>query len=755
MSPRLSQASDVANDESSPPMGLTQKLVAAVRLEFRSVELVFPAEDPVFGGPPCSISPCPRVGRASGLCWGHYGRWAAAGRPDLPEFAATTEARWRRDRLSSCPVVGCRYGRSHVGGLCGQHHRHWYRSGGPDLRQWLTTQPVSSPAQQPPACAVDACDLWVHASTQLCWSHTRRWKRLGRPDVAEYIRDQSQAYVPGYERIDLRPLPAHLRLQMQYVLQRRRDDEASRTAPATVGQVVRFLTAIEVDSLLDWPEETLRYRFREEQRTADTAYALLIYARRQVEDLHFGRGWEVEYPRDVWRLRNLGIDGPHATLRFGTIPQPELKALAKRFLRWRLSAGLSSGWAYRCVSAIAHFARFLASPAIHADQLAQVDRELLERYLAHLSGEMSGRETHRKHIGVLNEFLGAIRRHCWSQALPASAMFFPEDYPKQVERLPRALTEHVMAQLEDPVNLGRWNDPLRHLITLILMRCGLRISDALKVPYDCIVRDTDDAPYLRYVNHKMKREALVPIDEDVERLIVDQQRRVQTRWPQGVPVLFPRLTSNIDGSRPYSSFTYRTALCRWVADCDIRDEHGHAVRLTPHQWRHSLGTRLINSDVPQEVVRRILDHDSPEMTAHYARLSDTTIRRHWEQAHKVNISGDTVTYDPDGPLAEAAWAKQRLSRATQALPNGYCGLPMAKSCPHANSCLTCPMFLTTAEFLPQHRQQHQQTLQIITAAEARGQTRMLEMNRQVADNLEKIITALEADEDQAQVADAS
>jgi hypothetical protein len=33
-------------------------------------------------------------------------------------------------------------------------------------------------------------------------------------------------------------------------------------------------------------------------------------------------------------------------------------------------------------------------------------------------------------------------------------------------------------------------------------------------------------------------------------------------------------------------------------------------------------------------------------------------------------------------------------------------------------------------------------LQIITAAEARGQARMAEMNRQVAGNLEKIITAL-------------
>jgi hypothetical protein len=55
------------------------------------------------------------------------------------------------------------------------------------------------------------------------------------------------------------------------------------------------------------------------------------------------------------------------------------------------------------------------------------------------------------------------------------------------------------------------------------------------------------------------------------------------------------------------------------------------------------------------------------------------------------------------------------------------------------------MFITTAEFLPQHREHRQQTLQIISAAEARGQKRLVEMNRQVADNLKKIITSLEDD----------
>jgi hypothetical protein len=253
----------------------------------------------------------------------------------------------------------------------------------------------------------------------------------------------------------------------------------------------------------------------------------------------------------------------------------------------------------------------------------------------------------------------------------------------------------------------------------------------------------------------MKREALVPIDEELRQDLHRQQQDLLRRWPAGVPVLFPRATANIGGHRPIGSHTYRDALDRWLERCEVRDEHGRPVRLTPHQWRHTLGTRLINRDVPQEVVRRILDHDSPEMTAHYARLSDATIRRHWEKARKVNASGETVTLDPGGPLADAAWAKQRLGQATQALPNGFCGLPVVKTCPHANACLTCPMFLTTAEFLPQHRQQHQQVLQIISAAEARGQARLAEMNRQVAGNLEKIIIALETAPGEQEAASAS
>ena len=48
-------------------------------------------------------------------------------------------------------------------------------------------------------------------------------------------------------------------------------------------------------------------------------------------------------------------------------------------------------------------------------------------------------------------------------------------------------------------------------------------------------------------------------------------------------------------------------------------------------------TRLINADVPQHVVKQLMDHTSDLMTAHYARIGKQTVRQHWDQAQRVNI----------------------------------------------------------------------------------------------------------------------
>ncbi len=187
-------------------------------------------------------------------------------------------------------------------------------------------------------------------------------------------------------------------------------------------------------------------------------------------------------------------------------------------------------------------------------------------------------------------------------------------------------------------------------------------------------------------------------------------------------------------------------LARWQHVTGLRDQAGQPVTVTGHQFRHTLGTRLINSGVPQHVVQKLLGHASPHMTAHYARIHDTTIREAFDhyQSQRVNIAGQALGYNPDAPTAAAEWVKHNLSRITDSLPNGYCGRPPQQDCPHPNACLTCPDFQTTPEFPDIHRRQATTNLVLITRADANGQSRLAANLRQVQGNLDRIIPALEA-----------
>ena len=326
---------------------------------------------------------------------------------------------------------------------------------------------------------------------------------------------------------------------MQYVLQRRRDDLQTKTRPGTARAVVRFLTQNTARSLLDRSEQQWREAFPRPRDSAPQRHALLTYARRQIEDLAYGHGWDVEYPRDVWRLRSLGInDGPVATLKFDRITQPWLKDLAKRWIRARLAGGISSSHAYSATAAVTRFAEFLSTLEGEIT-LRDIDRSLVERYLAYLHTVVPGVRARITHIGALNTFLQTIRRNGWGdgRCRPprwCSATTSPSHPSWRPGHCPRT----SWRKSKTPPTWTASTDPNWRLITVILIRCGLRITSATTLAFDCVVTDADGAPYLRYRNRKMKREALVPIDE---RTPADDQpspaadRGALARGPRAVP----------------------------------------------------------------------------------------------------------------------------------------------------------------------------------------------------------------------------
>jgi integrase/recombinase XerC len=67
---------------------------------------------------------------------------------------------------------------------------------------------------------------------------------------------------------------------------------------------------------------------------------------------------------------------------------------------------------------------------------------------------------------------------------------------------------------------------------------------------------------------------------------------VRERWAAGSPWLFPGMTGNDDGSKPYSHRTFSQQLEHWQRVIDLRDQAGQPVTVTAHQFRHTPGTRL-------------------------------------------------------------------------------------------------------------------------------------------------------------------
>ena len=266
---------------------------------------------------------------------------------------------------------------------------------------WRAALDYSPPSPPPGTCLVPYCERWAIRTSAFCRTHHKSWRHAGRPDPGEFAAARADPG-PGCEWIDVRCLPRHLRLEIQYVLQCRGDERQAPLRPVRVQRILRDLAATGVSSLLDRAEEQWS-GFGPRGTRAGGGLQFVLDARARVELLASGGGWETEYPRDKWRLRNLGIQADKtATTDFAPVTQPWLSGMARRWCRWQLSAGLSASHAAPGIRAVRRFSAFLARHDPGDTSPASACRPLLERYLADLSSSGLSPSSRLQHVSALN-----------------------------------------------------------------------------------------------------------------------------------------------------------------------------------------------------------------------------------------------------------------------------------------------------------------------------------------------------------------
>lgn len=724
--------------------GYWQRLAAAVRPEFQ-VDTYLPARaDGVLGVGLCRVKVCEALASGRGWCTTHHRELKQSTLSD-EAFAATAgpgPARRRHGALA-CRATPCPNGAGRVG-LCARHLSRWGKAGRPDLDTFTAS---TGPVLTDGPCPIANCDRPGAYSYGMCTGHTRLWIRSGRPELSGFVATVRliRPVEPAY---DFSGLPAPVRLELQYALQCRHDDGKASCQPSSLVPTVMALrhladerTSLLDRALIEW-ERRIDPRWMV-RRTTPHPLAFLRYAYDRLSLVADGGD---EYAKDRWDLRRLGLHAPNdntgRTIRFDDIAQPWLRRAVQQWIRLRLGRLAITTVSGNAIH-LRHFSAFLTDRHPDVVRPELFSRAVIEDYLVFVA-RPPDQTPATKWVSSLGMFLDDCRRFDLLP-LPEAVRVYREDFPKKPRPLPRALDEPVMVRLEAAETLARLPDDGTRSIVVIMMRTGLRAGDAVRLSADPLAFDAAGAPYLRFFMKKLRKDQHLPVDAMVVEAVRAQQAHVQFRWPGGSPWLFPRLNANNDGRAHFAGCTIQARLTRWILECGIVDGAGNPVSLTSHQFRHTLGTRMINQGVPQHIVQELLGHESAQMTAHYARLHDSTLREAFDaySRARVDVDGHLVVYDPDGETSDGEWMKERLGRAKQTLPNGFCGRPLQLECPHPNACLTCPDFLTDVTFLDGHREQRSRTRKLIATAEDNGQFRLVEMNRKVEVNLDAIIATLE------------
>lgn len=730
-------------------------LEAAVREEFRGSPLVPPAGSPLVPAE-CAVVDCPRAGfRApwgrfgARLCHAHAHRWLDDGQPTTSEVWLRSQLPMKIMRPSvKCAVPSCP--RSALkSDLCRAHHRRWVVAGRPGIDEFARSVPQVRVFDG--TCPIPDCGFPISGWAGLCdrhlalfhaWRHHRRSIGDGDPTVEGYV-DSVRARTDGTWLVRL-PLPDRplLELECRFVLQHRHDAGEGLVQQRRWSEMVAQLNALGIESLLDRDRDWWNGRHQGPDRPPRWVN-YVNYAWRALFAFRVKAGLDDPWRHDVWRTDALPIDATSRTrtLDWRHVRPQWLRELAKRWARHKLRLGISPVHVNGVRLAAIRLAEFTENAGWPLNDPRCLTRELFDAFLDHVRCIPHG-TLYKGQIafGVKQLFedshdLGWIR-------LRNPRVFLPGELPARSGGLPRALPAPIVGRLNAPDALGLLTVAERAMV-LVLMDGGLRATDTARLRFDAVTVGSDGAPYLRYWNHKRRREAVVPISDRAVDAIAAQQTWVREHFP-GCEWLFPRLNANGRGKEPMGyGFVYDT-LRRWARTLDLRDEHGEQAWLQPHAFRHTYATALVNNDVDLFSVQTLLDHDSPEMTWRYARLSKETLRRKWEQGQqRINIRGEIVPLDVDGELSDAAWAKEQIARAKQSLPNGWCGLPLQQTCPHPNACLTCPAFLTDETFLDQHREQLARTEQLIAHGRAQGNDRLVEINEATKVNLVAIIERAE------------
>ncbi|MEO6638784.1 MAG: site-specific tyrosine recombinase XerD [Ginsengibacter sp.] len=286
----------------------------------------------------------------------------------------------------------------------------------------------------------------------------------------------------------------------------------------------------------------------------------------------------------------------------------------KAYLELEKSLSDNSVEAYR--HDVEKFTQFLSfsNPEISP---GQVELKHFEKFLAWITELGMTPSSQSRIISGLRSFF----KYCLQENITSNDPTALLETPKLPKHLPDVLSFEEIENIINNIDLSKPEGGRNKAIVETLYSCGLRVSELINLKISCLYFD---AGYIRIIG-KGDKERLVPVGSSAIKYI--------NLYRENIRVHLPVIPGNEDVVFLNRRGRKLSRVMIFIIVKELAKKAGIRKNISPHTFRHSFATHLVEGGADLRAVQEMLGHESITTTEIYTHLDREYLRGVLQKYH--------------------------------------------------------------------------------------------------------------------------
>jgi site-specific recombinase XerD len=281
------------------------------------------------------------------------------------------------------------------------------------------------------------------------------------------------------------------------------------------------------------------------------------------------------------------------------------------------------------------------------DQLSldEISDQLILNFLDHLEKVRHNQpQTRNNRLAALRSFFRFIALH-EPELVPLCERICAIKFKRTTKKVIEPLHDDEVTAFLEAIDQSTLNGKRDYALILLLYNTGARVQEIVDLKWSDI---RDEEPFTVKFTGKGKKERIVPLWQKTITAI-----KLYLEWRQMNNILHDKVFLN-KYKKPLTRFGIRTIIQKYTTL--VRNKYPAFCQYTvsPHTFRHTAATHMIQAGVDVTVVKDFLGHADINTTCHYITINLDMKRKALEESErKINKNNE---------ISEPKWQNDEIMR---------------------------------------------------------------------------------------------